>query len=362
MDTPTTETPEAAPETSYGLLAKKVHGSHYHGDASEPAAPEVETPAEVEEAPEIEAQPAEEAPEAPAEDIAAEDEQPAEIEAATEEGANIDSWEELVESQAWEPEWANKLQHTVKVDGEESKVSTADLKASYQMQEAAEKRLNESKDKAKALNQAVAEKSEQLNEQFSVAAALIDNAERLLDSDEAKLDPNLRTQDPAEWAAQEREIEKRRTTISELKVNAQSEYQKAAQLNQVEREKQLAEVIDGEQRKLSTAIPEWADQAVATADKAKLASYLTSVGYSEQELSQAYDSRMIVMARKAMLHDDRDTAIDPAKKKLRSIPKTLKSGTPKSETQTQLQQRDKLKAKLKASGKLEDAMALFKLR
>ena len=350
METPTTETPEAAPETNYGLLAKKNYGSEFHGEVQE-SAPVVEGPeAVIEEAPVVEEVPAE---------VDAVEEAP---EIVAEEGSNIDSWEELVESQAWEPEWANKLQHTVKVDGEESQVSTADLKASYQMQEAAEKRLNESKDKAKALNQAVAEKSEQLNEQFSVAAKLIDNAEKILNSDVAKIDPNLRNQDPAEWAAQEREIEKRRTTISELRTSAQSEYQKAAQLNQAERDKQLAVVIEGERRKLSTAIPEWADQEIAKADKAKLATYLISVGYSEQELGQAYDSRMIVMARKAMLHDERDTKIEPAKKKLRSIPKTLKSGTPKTETQTQLQQRDKLKARLKSSGKLEDAMALLKLR
>jgi hypothetical protein len=355
MDTPTTEQPAEAPATNYGALAKASYGNNFHGEVAEPTPePVVEAEAPEEAAPE---QVAEEAVEEVAQVEESTEEAP--VEAA--ESDVVDSWEELVESQAWEPEWANNLKIGVKVDGEESKVSMSELRASYQMQEAAEKRLTESKEKAKALNQAVADKSAQLNEQFSVAAKLIENAEQMLNSDEASIDPNLRMNDPAEWAAKEREIDKRRQNLAQLKHSAQAEYQRAAQHTKAERDKQLAEIIQGEQEKLSTAIPEWANQDVASAEKAKLAKYLNSVGYNETEINQAYDSRMIVMARKAMLHDERDTKIEPQKKRLKTIPKTLSSGAKKSENQTQLEQRDKLKAKLKASGKLEDAMALFRL-
>ena len=358
MDTPTTEQPvEVKPATNYGAIAKANYGDAFHGEVVETAPEPVEKA--VEAAPE---DAAEDAVETAAEDVSGVEESAGEpVEAASEESDVVDSWEELVESQAWEPDWANNLKIAVKVDGEESKVPLSQLRASYQMQEAAEKRLNESKEKAKALNQAVADKSAQLNEQFSVAARLIENAERILDSDEAAIDPNLRTNDPAEWAAREREIDKRRQNLAKLKHDAQSEYQKVAQQTKAERDKQLAEIIQGEQEKLSRAIPEWANQVIASAEKAKLAKYLNSVGYSEQELNQAYDSRMIVMARKAMLHDERDKKIEPQKKRLKTIPKTLTSGAKKSENQTQLEQRDKLKARLKASGKLEDAMALFRL-
>lgn len=347
MDTPTTEQPAAQPTTNYGALAKANYGNAFHGEVAD-AAPEEAAPEEIEAA-----------PEAVEESLEVEESTDEPIEAA--ESDVVDSWEELIESQAWEPEWANNLKIGVKVDGEESKVSMSELRASYQMQEAAEKRLNESKEKAKALNQAVAEKSEQLNAQFSVAARLIANAESILNSDEASIDPNLRMNDPAEWSAREREIDKRRQNLAQLKHDAQGEYQKAAQHTKAERDKQLAEIIQGEQLKLSTAIPEWANEAFATAEKAKVSKYLQSVGFSEQELNQAYDSRMIVMARKAMLHDERDTKIEPQKKRLKTIPKTLSSGAKKSENQTQIEQRDRLKAKLKSSGKLEDAMALFRL-
>tara|TARA_R110000796_G_scaffold24017_7_gene68706 strand:- start:1551 stop:2627 length:1077 start_codon:yes stop_codon:yes gene_type:complete len=354
MDTPTTEQPaEVQPATNYGALAKANYGNAFHGEVAD-AAPEEAAPEEIEAAPVVE-----EAVEEVAQEQVEESTEEAPVEAA--ESDVVDSWEELVESQAWEPEWANNLKIGVKVDGEESKVSMSELRASYQMQEAAEKRLTESKEKAKALNQAVADKSQQLNEQFSVAAKLIENAEQMLNSDEANIDPNLRNNDPAEWSAREREIDKRRQNLAKLKHDAQGEYQKAAQQNKAERDRQLAEVIQGEQVKLSTAIPEWANEVIATAEKAKVSKYLQSVGFSEQELNQAYDSRMIVMARKAMLHDERDTKIEPQKKRLKTIPKTLSSGAKKSENQTQLEQRDKLKAKLKASGKLEDAMALFRL-
>ena len=298
MDTPTTEQPaEVQPATNYGALAKANYGNAFHGEVAD-AAPEEAAPEEIEAAPVVE-----EAVEEVAQEQVEESTEEAPVEAA--ESDVVDSWEELVESQAWEPEWANNLKIGVKVDGEESKVSMSELRASYQMQEAAEKRLNESKEKAKALNQAVADKSQQLNEQFSVAAKLIENAEQMLNSDEASIDPNLRNNDPAEWSAREREIDKRRQNLAKLKHDAQGEYQKAAQQNKAERDRQLAEVIQGEQVKLSTAIPEWANEVIATAEKAKVSKYLQSVGFSEQELNQAYDSRMIVMARKAMLHDER---------------------------------------------------------
>jgi hypothetical protein len=348
MDTPTTEQPaavtEVQPETNYGALAKANFGSNFHGEVSEPE-PVIEEEAApvVEEAViEVVEEPAEEAAEAAAEEV-------------------VDSWDELVESQAWEPEWANNLKHRVKVNGEELQATTKELIDNFQIREATDDNFNKTKEKGRALNQAIAEKNEELNERFSVVAKLTADAEQMLNSDEANIDPNLRTNDPAEWSAKEREIEKRRQNLAKLKTDAQGEYQKAAQHTKAERDKQLAEVIEGEQIKLSTAIPEWANEVIATAEKAKVAKYLQGVGFSEQELNQAYDSRMIVMARKAMLHDERDTKIEPQKKRLKTIPKTLTSGAKKSETQTQQEQRDKLKAKLKSSGKLEDAMALFRL-
>lgn len=346
MDNPTTENPQEAPQvSSLSLLAQEHFGSEYVGEVAEET-PEVTEPIEEEVEQVAEEAPAEEAEEVPAEET---------------EEVPIGSFDELVESQEWDPEWLNTLRAKVKVDGEEKEVSFSDLRASYQMQEAAQKRLEESKQKAQAVNEELSQKQEQINQQYTIAAKMIEKAEAALSSDSEKVDwDRLKVEDPAEWSAKKLDMQERRQHLDSLKQEAIDELQTAQTQNQEERNKALAEAIQQEGQRLVQKIPEWADQALAKAEKDRVASYLKDAGFADEEIASAYDHRMVVMARKAMLYDEQEKKLEPAKKKYKKVIKTLPPGSKKTESQINHEQQKRLKGSLKKSGSIEDALAVLR--
>lgn len=342
--TPTTE--QSAPSLS--MLASKYFGSEFKG--------EVKTP-----------EPATPAPEpATAEPAAAEEAQPAEVAAAetdpTTEEVPISSISQLAEKFELDPDWLETVEVDVKINGQEGKAKLADLKKSYQITQAAEQRLAEAKDKAKAEAVAIAQKRDLLNAEYGKVASLIDNAERLFTQEYQHTDWNkLRTDDPAEFSAKKAEYDERKKAIDQLKAGAVQQYQASMAANRQEMESQRQAYLAEESEKLRAAIPEWKDEKVQKAEAQEIAQYLASQGYSKEEIANASDSRAIVTARKAMLYDKGQNKTELAKKKVLTIPKVMKPGTPKPPEQAKHAQIEAARAKLRATGRTEDAVALRKL-
>ena len=348
-ETSTPEATPAKPEVNLSLLASEAFGSNYHGDVrSDP----VETPKE-------------EPQEAETQDVELREETPSgeePQEAQESESKTIDSISELIESNEYDPEWFNTLQVDVKVDGTPSKATLSDLVKSYQIQEAAEKRLEEAKEKAKSQNQALADKQEQVEQSIQVAAKLIQRVESKLTSDFEKVDwDKLESQDPAEWSAKKMKFAERVQELNQMKQEAVSEYQQTKQGQSAEAEQAKQERLIAEKEALLSKIPEWKDPETAKAEDAAICKYLITQGLTQEEVQTASDHRLIVMARKAMLYDQAQGA-EPQKKKLAKVPKTLKPGAPKPQAEiNQLKQQDAT-SKLRQSGSIDDAVALLRMR
>ena len=114
--------PDTTPEpTNLSLLAKKTFGANFHGEVKEPVVnePVVEDVADDE-----------------PEDVEREDVSHEEIDHEPDpqpepEGEAIGSLPELIEHYELDPEWANTLKVPVKVDGQASEATLADLVANY---------------------------------------------------------------------------------------------------------------------------------------------------------------------------------------------------------------------------------------
>ena len=86
---------------------------------------------------------------------------------------------------------------------------------------------------------------------------------------------------------------------------------------------------------------------------------------SPEEVARASDHRLVIMARKAMLFDRQKSKAEPAKKKLLTVPKTLKPGVskPVDINQAKVAEAKATIAKNPNSRTAEDAaVALLKLR
>lgn len=344
-----TSTPEAeAPQAegpNLSLLAKGFFGDSYHGEVTEPAKAEepVETESETVEAEEP-LETAEESEEAP------ESTEPDEV--------PISTVQELIEAGEYDPEWFDSLEVDVKVDGESKRAKLADLRNSYQMQQAAEKRLEDAKEKAKAINEELSKKREELDASLNVVGGFLKDQLDAIDKEESEVDwKTLRNQDPGEAAIKRQEFADRKAQVKAKASQLYQTYQQTQYKAQQEANEKQAEVLQREQEALLEALPEWKDDETAAKEKAKLGEYLADVGLSQESLSQVtLDHKLLIMARKANLYDEIKSKSEPAKKKLVKVPKTLKPGASKPETDVTQKQIQQLQDQINRNPNSRDAL------
>lgn len=116
--------------------------------------------------------------------------------------------------------------------------------------------------------------------------------------------------------------------------------------------------IEAEVSKWSEIVPEWLDQDAMKSDLNMIANTLKNVGYSDAEMGDMYDHRLVGLLRKATLYDQLSSK-SLEEKKVKSAPKSSKpeSKTAFEDERTAYQ---KQMEKLKKTGKMRDAQAALK--
>ena len=129
------------------------------------------------------------------------------------------------------------------------------------------------------------------------------------------------------------------------------------QLTHQQNDNRLHQDIAVERTKVLERIPEWSDGDTQADDQRKLMAYGQTEGYSPEELNQLYDARAVVILRKAMLYDELTTGdkITAAKSKIGSV----KGGNQETSRRVRSRKAKAARAKLKQTGKVDDAAALF---
>lgn len=244
---------------------------------------------------------------------------------------------------------------TVKVAGEELEVSQSELIAGYARQ-ADYTRKTQALAKEREEFKSEAESVRQEREQY---ATLLDKLAEQVDSG-GEQEPDwdrLYQEDPNEWVRQ-RELHRSRR---ERQQAIEAERERVRQQQESERQAQLRDKIVEEQNKLTEAIPDWADDEKAQAEKKRVAKYAReTAGFSDDEVAQIYDHRAVAVLRKAMLYDELASQrgkVKPAKGE--GSPKPARPGTSKSGSSTKSRATKKARQRLAQSGSLDDAAALI---
>ena len=224
------------------------------------------------------------APVEPKEEVEAKAETETEVEQQTEtqqeETQEVAEQEEASQDENAIEEQTTDL-HQVIVNGEKIDVDLEELKAGYQKDAdyrrkteelAIEKR--ELKAEEDRLNKQYSTKMEDLN---SLVATL--NAEINNDMNSKELDA-LWEEDPTEAAKVDRRIQKRKNTI-----------QQAQQKLRDHQQAQFQEILREEQKKLHLRHPEIADPIKGATVKSNIMNYLSSKGFSNEDVARIYDSR-----------------------------------------------------------------------
>jgi hypothetical protein len=291
------------------------------------------------------------APVEPKEEVKAKAETETEVEQPTE--TQQEETQEVAVEEASEDENAIEEQetdlHQVIVNGEKIDVDLEELKAGYQKDAdyrrkteelAIEKReLRAEEDR---LNKQYSTKMEDLN---SLVATL--NAEINNDMNSKELDA-LWEEDPTEAAKVDRRIQKRKNTI-----------QQAQQKLREHQQAQFQEILREEQKKLHLKHPEIADPIKGTTVKSNIMNYLSSKGFSNEDVGRIYDSRYFDVIMDGMNYN-KSKSVKPGlvSKKVKPT-KFVKSGIKSTKEELNSKSRLNQIKTLKKSGSPKDATELL---
>ena len=260
---------------------------------------------------------------------------------------------EEVEADGTEPESAEAeapeaepQTFTVKVDGEEEAVTLDELLKGYSRTSYFHKKLSELDRERKSLETELNEiRSERtrLSQMLPALEAELEKGEQEPDWDK------LFQEDPIEFVRQEALWRTRK----EKKEKLLQERQRLAQAQQSEQMKVLQQRVKEEGERLITALPEWKNPETAANEKARLLEYGLSMGYSENELSNLYDHRAVLLLHKARLYDEGQSKVKNLQAKPTAV-KPAKAGNIPTQRNTQF---DKAKKNFKSQPTVRNAAA-----
>ncbi len=266
----------------------------------------------------------------------------------TEESELADQYEEDVEEDApIEPR-----KYTVKAAGETVEVSEAELISGYQRQAdytRSKQEISETRKKLEAELQGATAERQRMQQTLQTVQAQ-------LQSQEVKPpDEELRDLDPTEYLLQkdayDRHQMKLRAVAGEQKRIADQQQQQYQQALSEMREKENAALLD--------RIPEWQDNNKRETDTKQMMAYAKdALGYSEDELMQIYDSRLVLALQKLWKYESQAAPDSKARKKVQKAQKVVKSGQRQSRKATPKRVQD-ARRRLKQSGSVKDLAAVL---
>jgi hypothetical protein len=253
-----------------------------------------------------------------------------------------------------EPEEEQTPTYRVRVGKEEVEVPLDELLKGYSRTADYTKKTQELAENRKAVEaeRARIEEASRLRDQYAERLGVI---EQMLSQTEKAEDLSaLKETDPIGYAVRVAEQAEREKQLNAVR----SERQRLSQSQQAEQSERLKAHLAQEAAKLRDAIPELSDEIKGEVVKREIRDFAKSVGFSDQELSQVYDSRAVLALYKAMQYDKLMKGKPQATKKVQQAPKMLRPGTSTPEG-ADMSESKKLKAKLRQTGSKSDAARIF---
>lgn len=244
--------------------------------------------------------------------------------------------------------------YRVKVSGEEVEVSLDELLNGYSRTADYQKKTQSLAEQRKAV-EADRVKIDEAAKTRETYAQRLQVIEQLLQQQDQGQDlASLKSEDPIAYAVAMAEKMERDKQLQAV----QMERQRVQQEQQSHQQIQLQKHIQAEQAKLVEAIPEFKDDVKAEVIRRDIRNYAKAQGFTDQELSQVYDSRAVLALYKAAQYDKLMANKGATSKKVANAPKTIRPGTSNpqsSENETFKKER----AVLRQSGNKKDAVRLF---
>jgi phosphoribosylpyrophosphate synthetase len=266
-----------------------------------------------------------------------------------------DEEETQEEVEAAEPEL-----YKVIIDGEEVEVSLDELQKGYSRQSDYTRKtqqLAQQRKEAEALQADYAQRVQQLNQFAQQIQQQPDIPEPQWTSDPQAWE-RLRHEDPVQFVLEKDAARDRQLARQERAQQMQYLQSEQQQLQQ----QQFAQHLNTQRQQLNELIPAWSDKETAKAEKAELRKWASDAyGLTEQDLSQAYDARLVKILYDAWTANKTTSQAQKQLKKspestVKTAPKMGRNFTPTDEGASRLK---KSMQRLQKSGRNQDAVAVF---
>jgi len=258
------------------------------------------------------------------------------------------------EAESQEEEVEELPKYRVKVSGEEVEVSLDELLNGYSRTADYQKKTQSLAEQRKAVEADRVKIAEAAKTRETYAQRLQVIEQLLQQQDQGEDLSNLKAEDPIAYAVAMAEKMEREKQLQAV----QMERQRVQQEQQSYTQAQLQKHIQAEQAKLVEAIPEFKDDVKAEVIRRDIRNYAKSQGFTDQELSQVYDSRAVLALYKAAQYDKLMAGKGVTSKKVANAPKTIRPGTSNPQS-SENETAKKDRAALRQSGNKKDAARLF---
>lgn len=240
--------------------------------------------------------------------------------------------------------------YTVKVDGSEMEVTLDELLRGYQREADYTRKTSELSLEKSRHNDMMQQSQSEINQKLSKLTELTSAAQQELQTEYSNIDfEKLYEDDPVEAARLEHKMRKRAENLQRIQEETRNN-----QMNEFQK------YLQEQQAKVATMIPEFSDPAKASRIKSEMRTYLTKLGYNNNEIASVYDSRQVMLIKDAMAYDKLKKSNVKVTKKVAKAPKVVKPGVPKTKAeQASKQRRDKLNH-LKKTGSVRSAAKVFR--
>ena len=240
--------------------------------------------------------------------------------------------------------------YTVKVDGSEMEVTLDELLRGYQREADYTRKTSELSLEKSKYNDLLQQSQSEINQKLSKLTELTSAAQQELQTEYSNIDfEKLYEDDPVEAARLEHKMRKRAENLQRIQEETRNN-----QMNEFQK------YLQEQQAKVATMIPDFADPAKASRIKSEMRTYLTKLGYNNNEIASVYDSRQVMLIKDAMAYDKLKKSNVKVTKKVAKAPKVVKPGVPKTKAeQASKQRRDKLNH-LKKTGSVRSAAKVFR--
>jgi hypothetical protein len=245
--------------------------------------------------------------------------------------------------------------YPLQVDGREVHVTLRDALESHRRQLAAPQQQEE----IAAHQRDLAVAAEQMRAERAQYGALLAGLQQQIGASSGEPTAEqwnaLREADPAryatEWADNQRR-EKYREAVA-------AEQQRVAQQQAHEQRARLHQALESERARMFAALPVLADPTKGDAEMAELRAYARKLGYSDAEIAQAYDHRMVVAVHKARLWDQQEAARTAAERKLAAAPQMPAPAGRQGLKGPKQNAREAAQKRFEQTGRVEDGWSLL---